>query len=118
MSWQDHLINAEAFPSGAREFEFATEVASGSKKLSPAFGSVIFSGSPGSGEDRRPNIVLMSLDTLGADYLGSEGELEGVSTAIDDILRRSGSFDKAFSTVRQHPPISPVSFFESLSRSR
>lgn len=94
--WQDHLVAAAELPTGAREFEFDTELWEADPELSPFFGSVVFSGHPSGSEGSRPNIVLMSLDTLGAAYLGSEGELEGVSPGIDRVLRRSGSFSRTF----------------------
>lgn len=46
----------------------------------------------------RPNIVLISIDTLRYDYLGTTGAPEGISPALDRLGRQGVVFSNAFST--------------------
>jgi arylsulfatase A-like enzyme len=59
-----------------------------------------FLGAPGCGPEAPPppNIVLISIDTLRYDYLGTTGAPEGVSPAIDRLAREGAVFSRAYST--------------------
>ncbi len=94
--WQDRLVSLEAFPSGPTEFEFETRLPEAGPELRAYFGSVVFSGAADETEEARPNVVLVSLDTLGAAYLGAERERDAASPSIDRVLRGSGSFSRAY----------------------
>ncbi len=54
--------------------------------------AVLFARAPGG-----PNVILISLDTLRADYLGCYGETRDTSPAIDRFARSSVLFENAYS---------------------
>lgn len=53
---------------------------------------------PADNDTSRPNIILISLDTLRADRLGAYGNREGLSPGLDAIARESVWFENAFAT--------------------
>ena len=55
-------------------------------------------GEPGPAPPSRPNVVLVSIDTLRADHLGVYGYPQGTSPHIDALAEESLIFDLAFST--------------------
>ncbi len=59
------------------------------------------------------NVILVSLDTLGADHLSSFGNIPQVSPHLDEALARSFSFRRAYA---QYPntPVSHASIFTGL----
>jgi arylsulfatase A-like enzyme len=46
---------------------------------------------------KRPNVVLISIDTLRADHLGSYGDAHGLTPHLDQLARDGLSFDQAMS---------------------
>jgi arylsulfatase A-like enzyme len=60
------------------------------------WGSVAFLG-PDPGSARRPNVVIVVLDTLGASYLSAFAGPPGTSPNIDAFFERAFSFRRAFS---------------------
>ncbi|MFQ5720585.1 MAG: sulfatase-like hydrolase/transferase, partial [Acidobacteriota bacterium] len=53
---------------------------------------------PAPSPSRRPNIVLISVDTLRPDHLGAYGYRRPTSPHIDSLARRGMVFDNAVST--------------------
>jgi arylsulfatase A-like enzyme len=49
-------------------------------------------------EPRRPNLVLISLDTVRADHLGAYGYRRATSPALDRLAREGVVFERAYST--------------------
>src|SRR6478672_610187 len=49
-------------------------------------------GTPQNGVARRPDIVLITIDTLRADRVGATGGPAGVTPAIDDLARGGAAF--------------------------
>ncbi len=66
-----------------------------------------------SGDARRPNVVLVVVDTLRADYLGVYGFDGAISPTIDALARESVVFDNAFAQSPWTKP-STASLFTSL----
>jgi arylsulfatase A-like enzyme len=64
-----------------------------------------------------PNLILFSLDTLGASYLGRSGHADGVSPNIDAFLEESFSFERAYT---QYPGtlVAHTSLFTGLHPAR
>jgi len=60
-----------------------------------------------------PNVILISLDTLRADFLSYYGVLSDISPHTDELLRQSFVFERAYA---QYPntPVSHASIFTSL----
>jgi len=50
-------------------------------------------------DDRRPNILLITIDTLRADHVGAYGARGGVTPAIDALAARGVRFDRAETAV-------------------
>lgn len=73
----------------------------------PLWGSILFQGALA--PPSRPNVLLISLDTLGADHLGSFQGPEGVSPNLDRWLENSASFRRSYaqygSTLASHASI-------------
>ena len=53
---------------------------------------------------QRPNIILMLVDTLRADHLGSYGFEGPISPTADALARESVRFENCFSTAPWTPP--------------
>jgi phosphoglycerol transferase MdoB-like AlkP superfamily enzyme len=49
-------------------------------------------------EDKRLNVVLVSIESLGAEFLGAFGNKEGITPNLDALARESLSFTQAFAT--------------------
>jgi arylsulfatase A-like enzyme len=105
--WRDHAIDLGG-GSGPRRFELRSE-----GDGAPCWGGVTFLGPAPPALAAAPNVVLLSLDTLGASYLGSFGHGEGVSPRIDALLDASFSFRRAYA---QYPGtlVSHTSLFTGL----
>lgn len=56
------------------------------------------SGAPKADPDDRPNILLVSIDSLRADHLGSDGYSEATSPALDALADHGVRFSQAIST--------------------
>ena len=92
--WRDHAIDL-APAAGPRHFELRTRATTeGAGKL--CWGAVRFLGTAPAALAAAPNVLLLSLDTLGASYLGGFGHVRGVSPRIDALLDESFSFRRAY----------------------
>ena len=60
-------------------------------------GAVIWGTRASPAEPARPNVILISVDTLRADHLGCYGYQRPTSPSIDLLARRGVRFDQAFS---------------------
>ncbi|MGH0028355.1 MAG: sulfatase family protein [Myxococcota bacterium] len=86
--WTDHALDLPAGPGRSLRFSAGE----------PRGGTALW-GSPlllGPAEQARPNVVLISLDTLGALSLGSFSGRAGVSPRIDALLDASADFRHAY----------------------
>lgn len=112
--WHDVAFDLAA-DAGARSLEFRAELAPGPRAPDArlCWGSVLFLGEPDETPAPAPNVVLLSLDTLGASYLSSFSGAEGVSPRIDAFLADGFSFRRAYA---QYPGtlISHTSLFTGL----
>jgi arylsulfatase A-like enzyme len=59
--------------------------------------ALLIAVSPGCGEQRRQNLVLISIDTLVADRMSAYGAERQTTPAIDRLRQRSLRFDRAYS---------------------
>jgi arylsulfatase len=69
--------------------------------LGPFFGE---GRTPGGDEPFRPDILLITVDTLRADHLGCYGHTVAETPAIDAIARRSIVFHQAYTTIPRTTP--------------
>jgi arylsulfatase A-like enzyme len=95
-AWRDHRLDLAAAAPGARAFRFDTRAEPGPDAVRGAeawWGSVTWLGRAA---ERRPNVILISLDTLGAAQLSAFGNAPGVSPHIDAFLDGGFSFRRAF----------------------
>ena len=105
--WKDYLVELPAKSSGKLRFETRSE--SEQSGVTPCWGSLLAIGASSraagaapaatpavGGEVDRPNIVLISIDTLAAGHLTSFGGPPGVSPNLDALLKESFSFRRAF----------------------
>jgi phosphoglycerol transferase MdoB-like AlkP superfamily enzyme len=53
---------------------------------------------PGRGGERRLNVVLVSVESLGAEYLGAYGDRRGLTPNLDRLARESLWFSKVYAT--------------------
>jgi arylsulfatase A-like enzyme len=84
---------------GASRLRFSTRPPQGAgcaEPPQPLWGSLLFVGAPQPEDRELPNVLLISLDTLGAAYLGHFGGPEGVSPNLDAFLAEAFSFDRAY----------------------
>jgi arylsulfatase A-like enzyme len=81
------------------------------------FGGVLFARRNDGALQLHPNVILVSLDTLGASYLSSFGGPPEVSPHLDALLEASYSFRRAFAD-SQSTFISHSSLFSALHPAR
>jgi arylsulfatase A-like enzyme len=120
-TWLDRRLDLQALSPGSRKLRFQVGAAQPTAApVEPFWGSVAVLGPDrprvsllASVREAPPNVILISLDTLGADHLSSFGNLPSVSPEIDDILQQSFSFRRAYA---QYPntPVSHASIFTGL----
>jgi len=91
--WHDRDVDLAGEALGATHFRFESTPGTGPAGVQAFFGSptLLARGAP-----RRPNVVFLILDTLGASYLSRYGEHAGVSPAIDGFLAEAYSFRRAY----------------------
>jgi arylsulfatase A-like enzyme len=97
--WQDHEIDLVAAAPGARSFRFETRsepAPEATEDVQVWWGSVIWLAREAPGATPAPNVILISLDTLGAAQLSSFENAPGISPAIDAFLDESFSFRRAY----------------------
>lgn len=101
-AWQDRTIALDAVVGDATTFRFtATTVPAAGVK--PADTVVVpLWGAPEilvpESEDRRPNVILISLDTLRGDYVGALGARWPLTPHIDALAREGVVFENATTT--------------------
>lgn len=96
-------IDLKKFHNRRVTFTFTTEAscpgtARPGDGMLPAFWSNPVLFSPGAKDDQRPNVILISLDTLRADHLGCYGYSRPTSPALDALASDGVRFDEALST--------------------
>jgi arylsulfatase A-like enzyme len=91
-AWRDHEI---ALPPGgaARSLRFTAQDEAGGREA--LWGSILLLGA-GEPPVARPDILLVSLDTLGASYVGAFSGRKDVSPHLDAFLAESASFRRAY----------------------
>lgn len=103
--WQDVTLNLEQWNGRTVQILFRTDIAwaAGAEIperawTRPAWGSpILYSAtSPARGEQEPPNIILISLDTLRADHLGTYGYELPTSPNIDSFAETAVVFEEAF----------------------
>jgi arylsulfatase A-like enzyme len=94
-AWLDLSVKTLAAPAETSRLRFSLrpEKAGGPPVC---FGGMVFMRALRADESPPPNVILFSLDTLGAGYLGAYGNPRPVSSHLDAILARSFRFDRAF----------------------
>jgi len=90
IGWREHAVELSA-AGGA--LAFITEGTERTEGTTACWGGVTFLGPS---ETDRPNVILLSLDTLGANYLGAFGGGSDVSPHMDAFLADSFSFRRAY----------------------
>jgi arylsulfatase A-like enzyme len=93
-AWLDQKIDLSNFAGRRISLRFATRRTAGESAFSLPFWSnpVVY---PGQRLDTRPNIVLISLDTLRARSLGSYGYARNTSPFLDSLAERGVLFENA-----------------------
>jgi arylsulfatase A-like enzyme len=100
--WRDHAVD---LPAGRalRQLRFSTRArwptpgaATCAALVEPLWGSVSLLAADPAPQQRLPNVVLISLDTLGASYLGSLGGFPDASPRLDAFLADGFSFRRAY----------------------
>jgi len=97
--WRDHEIDLVSLAPGARSFRFETRsepAPEATDGVQAWWGSVTWLARQAPGAKTAPSVILISLDTLGADQLSSFGNAPGVSPTIDGFLDEGFSFRRAF----------------------
>ena len=98
-TWQDHQIDLSAFADQEVTFHFTSEVLPG--KASPAFSAPLW-GAPivvaPTDESGPPNIIVISLDTLRADYVGRKKEGRDLTPQLDRFRETGVVFENAMTT--------------------
>ncbi len=111
--WVDLRVPLESAGSDRRRLRLrATRRGGGAATARGFWGAVRFLPAR-SDADRPLNLVLISLDTLGAKYLGSFGGHASASVNIDAFLKKSFSFRRAYATY-PNTLVSHASLFSGL----
>ncbi len=123
--WRDETVVLETPAAAGDSLRFSTSRSGAAGAVAqPYWGSVLILpvDAPPSGEEptsavRRPNVIVVSLDTLGADQVGWYGRQPSVSPVLDAFLSRSFAFRRAYS---QYPNtlVSHASLFSGLYPNR
>lgn len=102
--WQEHDVPLTRAPREGVQLRFSTTIgkadAAGAGTSFPLWGApTVVAPALGSAENRR-NLLLISLDTLRADHLGSYGYRRPTSPVIDELLAKQGTvFENAFTAL-------------------
>jgi arylsulfatase A-like enzyme len=91
-AWQSHRLDLDPPLAPGHALEFSAEASDGAR---PCWGSVLFLGPDAPGISR-PDVILISLDTLGASQVGALGGIEGATPELDAFLARSFVFSRAY----------------------
>lgn len=94
--WTDRRVELADVRPLSRQLRFRVE---SPESVGAYWGGVRFHPVPAAAAEMRPpNVILVSLDTLGASYLGSFGGFAAASGNIDSFLSRAFSFRRAYAT--------------------
>ena len=94
LGWQQRWIDLGGLGQSEATLHFETEVLSGSEdEADPGLWAdpVVFRRAEDNPQADRPNLLIVSLDTLGADHLGLYGYPRKTSPFIDDVLAPEGT---------------------------
>jgi arylsulfatase A-like enzyme len=96
--WFDHEIDLGPHAGRVVQLEFAATAetsAAGAPFVFPVWSdpTIVARAAPS-----RPNLILISLDTLRADHLGCYGYARPTSPTIDELAARSAVFERAYSS--------------------
>jgi arylsulfatase A-like enzyme len=97
--WQEHSIDLSAYAGQEVVFHFISTVAEKGGETTftaPLWGSPIVSAPTVAPE--KPNVLLLSLDTLRADYVGVERGGRSLTPRLDQFRARSTVFQNAMTT--------------------
>ncbi|MCH2184509.1 sulfatase [Myxococcota bacterium] len=92
--WQQRWIDLGSLGQSEAVLHFETEVLSGAEGVAdPGLWAdpVVFRRAQKRTQPARPNLLIVSLDTLGADHLGLYGYPRKTSPFIDDVLAPEGT---------------------------
>ncbi len=95
-NWEDRVVTLAPRDMKAKRvlFEVTDSDADAGRITDAVWGAITFprsaSGKP------PPNVILISLDTLAAGHLSALGNVPGVSPHLDEILKRSFFFTRAY----------------------
>ena len=99
-TWYDRIVDLRQLGAPVRRFRFEASAGETIRKqgVEPVWGSVTFLGrpEPGSPAAARPNVVILLLDTLGAEYLTRFGGLPDATPNLDAFLDASFEFRRAY----------------------
>ncbi len=96
-AWHDRTITIPPSPARRQVLEFATEAVPGSRVPLTVFGHPTLHPRRVDAP-KRPNVVLISLDTLRPDRLGAYGHGDAVTPHIDALANDGWTFTRAYST--------------------
>ncbi len=91
--WQDHRIDLSQFAGESVTLSFRADGAPGSS-VSPLWGNPTLHGAPTDDVPLQPNVILISLDTLRADHLGTYGYERDTSPNLDRIAKSAHVFER------------------------
>jgi len=91
--WSDHTVDLRAIPAEGLRVRFGSRSAPETELPGVAWASIRFSAPA---PEPHTNVVLVSLDTLSARYLGSQGHPAAASPQLDMLFERSFAFRHAF----------------------
>jgi arylsulfatase A-like enzyme len=114
-TWRDRRVSLAALAGRTLAFRFeATRLAEEAPFSFPVWANpTVYAPAPR--DDRHPNVILLSIDTLRADHLGSYGYRHDTAPFIDERFARGGTvFDTQVAAATITTP-SHASMFTSLS---
>jgi arylsulfatase A-like enzyme len=98
-SWRDHTINLQDFAGQQVSFHFISNLPAGAAEdafTAPLWGAPLVTA-PGP-TDGPPNVILISLDTLRADYVGATKAGRKLTPNLDSFRARGAVFTNAMTT--------------------
>lgn len=100
--WRERTVDLSGFAGKRARFRFIREEVSVSNTSQgaysfPLWGSPILTGRKIPADERKPNVILISLDTLRADHLGCYGYARATSPNIDAFAKDANLFERCLS---------------------
>lgn len=114
-AWRDQRVDLSAWSGRSVRLVFETEHAPGQDaeapdNAMPLWGDVVIEGDVHDGETRPPSVILISLDTLRADHLGTYGYDRETSPALDRFAESAYVFEQCFSACSWTTPAHATAF--------